>query len=320
VIFTPRGREIIVDPGVPGLTGVATTTATYPEYKCHRIGLRDTIRAPEGHVLVVGDSANIEARMVCWIAGQEDILEKYRAGEDLYCDMASDVYGKPVTKANKTERLLGKISVLGLGYGMGKKKFYATVTGPIWKVEIEQDLTDRAVHIFRNKYDKVVEFWRYQNDIVIPAMADGGMRYADPLQKIMTGPGQLLLPNGRVLRYPNLHQRKNPDPESPFKVEWVFDVREGSRIVKTRTYGGHLTENLCQALARIVVMDQAVAISRRYKVVMLVHDEVVCCVPEDQAEECKAFMLEVMSTTPEWATGLPIAAEVGANRIYSLDK
>ena len=285
-----------------------------------QIGLRDTVHAPEGYTLVVGDSANIEARTVCWIAGQEDILEKYRNGEDLYCDMAADVYGRPVTKTDKTERMLGKIAVLGLGYGMGKKKFFATVTGPQWKVDIEQAVTDRAVNIFRSKYDKVSEFWRYQNDVVIPAMADGKTLYADSRGILTTTQYGLLLPNGRTLRYPDLHQRKNEDPDSPFKTEWVFHIREGSRVIKTRTYGGHLTENICQALARIVVMDQAVEISRRYKVVMLVHDEVVCCVPEEQAELCKKFMLEVMRKTPEWATGLPLDAEVGSHKIYSQAK
>jgi hypothetical protein len=305
---------------VPGLTGIATTLGVFPDYKCHRIGLRDTVKAPEGMVLVVGDSSNIEARKVCWIAGQEDILAKYRAGEDLYCDMATNTYGRTITKKDKEERQLGKVAVLGLGFGMGKEKFYNTATKPPWNVAIERDITDRAVYVFRDRYNKVVDFWAYLNNQVIPAMADGGMRYADPLQRIMTGPEQLILPNGRVLRYPNLRQRKNPDPDSPFKVEWVFDVREGSRLIPTKLYGGKLCENIVQALARIVVLDQAVEISRRYKVVMLVHDEVVCCVPEEEAEACKAFMLKVMSTTPAWAEGLPLGAEVGINQIYSLAK
>lgn len=459
-MFTAKGRAEILDPGIPGLTGIAAKEfGIIPEHKCHRIGLRDTVKAPEGHVLVVGDSANIEARMVCWIANQSDILEKYRAGEDLYCDMASDIYSCVVTKKDGSKRQLGKVAVLGLGFGMGKKKFYATATKPPWGVVIEEAVTNRAVEVFRHKYDKVAAFWEYQNEIVIPSMADGGMCYADPLGKIMVGTEQLILPNGRVLRYPNLRQRKNPDPDSYFKVEWVFDVREGSRLIPTKLYGGklciaagtkvltnlgwvnienitvkhlvhdgvnfishggiiyksvqecipvdgvlmtpehevltdegwkaalekprpyrpnlrgthsianiqkrreenvqvnavlpvepriascpvydimncgprqrfvvqgreapfivHNCENIVQALARIVVMDQAVIISRRYKVVMLVHDEVVCCVPVEQAEECKAYMLEVMRTVPEWAEGLPLDAEAGIDQIYSLAK
>jgi DNA polymerase len=319
-IFTPKGRAIITDPGIPGLTGVATDKGQFIMDDVHKIGLRDTIRAPKGHTLVVGDSANIEARMVCWIAGQEDILEKYRRGADLYCDMASSTYGRPIAKKDKKERQLGKVAVLGLGFGMGKQKFFDTATGPMWGIDIERSLTDTAVDVFRYKYDKVQDFWRFQNDVVIPHMSDGGMIYADPKNKIMTGPQRLMLPNGRLLRYPNLHQRKNPNPDSPFKVEWVFDVRENNRLIPTRLYGGKLTENIVQALARIVVLDQGVIIGQKYRVVMLVHDEIVCCVPTEQAEECKAYMKQVLSTTPDWAEGLPLGADVGIGDVYSLAK
>lgn len=318
-VFTPEGRAQVLDPGAWGLTDLCTTTGYWPLKKIHRIGLRDCVKAPEGHVLVVGDSSNIEARMVCWMAGQEDVLELYRSKQDLYCDMASAVYGRPITKADK-ERQLGKILVLACGYGMGKAKFFDTATGGQWRMDIDKQTADRAVMAFRDRYDRVAAYWEYQNDIVIPAMADGVPLYADRNKCLLTGDKQMTLPNGRTLRYPNLHQRKNPDPDSYFKTEWVFDIREGSRVIKARTYGGHATENQCQALARIVVLDQAVTISRKYKVVMLVHDEVVCCVPIEQAEECEKFMLEVMSTTPAWAEGLPIAAETGINKIYSLAK
>jgi DNA polymerase len=320
-VFTPKGRADITDSGAYKLTKIATTAGQFWAGECHRIGLRDAIRAPKGMLLPVGDSSNIEARMVCWIAAQEDILDKYRAGEDLYCEMASDTYGYPVNKKeHPKERQLGKVAVLGLGFGMGKTKFFDTATGSQWRIEIEKDVTDMAVDVFRGKYDKVVDFWRYLNDYVIPAMADGKNIYADPRKLITTVKDGLLLPNGRTLRYPNLHQRKNPDPTSYFKTEWVFDVREGARVIKTRLYGGKLCENIVQALARIVVLDQAVTISRKYKVVMLVHDEVVCCVPEEQAEECEKFMLGVMKKTPDWVAGLPLDAETGVGAVYSLAK
>lgn len=319
-IFTPKGWATVADPGAWGLTKLATPGGDFRVGDCHRIGLRDAVRAPKGMVLVVGDSSNIEARMVCWIAGQEDILNVYRSGGDPYCDMAASIYEREVTKKDKTERMLGKVSVLGLGYGMGKTKFFDTATGVQWRIDVPKELTDKGVDVFRDKYDKVVDFWEYQNRAVIPAMADGKRVYADPHGLMLTTQDGLILPNGRMLRYPKLHQRKNPDPEAYFKTEWVFDVREGARVLPTRLYGGKMTENEVQALARIVVMDQAVTISRKYKVVMLVHDEVVCCVPEDQAEECEKFMLEVMSTPPSWAPDLPVAAETGVNKVYSLAK
>lgn len=319
-IFTPEGRAVVTDPGIWGLTKIATSQGQFYPNKCHRIGLRDAVLAPEGSLLVVGDSSNIEARMACWLAGQEDILEKYRNGDDLYCEIATDVYGRPITKQNFIERQLGKVLTLGCGFGMGKPKFFKTATGAQWRLEIEREVTDLGVDMFRAKYYKLVEIWRYLNDVVIPAMADGKSLFADPQGIVKTTFEGLILPNGRTLRYPNLHQRKNPDPDAYFKTEWVFDVREGSRLIKTRLYGGKLFENIVQALARIVVLDQAVTISRRGKVAMLVHDEVVACVPKGEAEAFKEFMLQVMSTTPEWAIGLPLAAEGGVSKIYSLAK
>lgn len=319
-IFTPEGRAVVTDPGIWGLTKIATSSGQFYPKKCHRIGLRDAVLAPEGSLLVVGDSSNIEARMACWIAGQEDILEKYRNGDDLYCEIATDVYGRPITKLDFIERQLGKVLTLGCGFGMGKPKFFETATGAQWRLEIEREVTDLGVDMFRAKYYKLVEIWRYLNEVVIPAMADGKSLFADPQGIVKTTFEGLILPNGRTLRYPNLHQRKNPDPDAYFKTEWVFDVREGSRLIKTRLYGGKLFENIVQALARIVVLDQAVTISRRGKVAMLVHDEVVACVPEAEAEAFKKFMLQVMSTTPEWAIGLPLAAEGGVSKIYSLAK
>lgn len=318
-VFTPEGWTTLVDPGLWGLTEIDTRKGKFRTKKCHQLGLRDAVRAPKGKKLVVGDSSNIEARMVCWIAGQEDVLEKYRVGEDLYCEMASAVYGRPITKADK-ERQLGKVAVLGLGFGMGKTKFYDTATGSQWRIEIEKSVTDMAVDVFRDRYDKVVDFWEYLNDYVIPAMADGREIFADPRGLIRTCKGGLILPNGRTLKYPNLHQRKNPDPESFFKTEWVFDVREGARIIKTRLYGGKLCENIVQALARIVVLDQAVEVSRSYKVALLVHDEVVCCVSDEVKDECEKLLLRVMSKTPPWAEGLPLGAETGVAQVYSLAK
>jgi hypothetical protein len=320
-VYTPEGYAKINDQGAWGLTKMDTTAGQFWGNKIHRIGLRDSVHAPEGSTLVVGDSSNIEARMVCWIADQTDIVEKYRAGEDLYCEMATDTYGYPVNKHDHPkERQLGKVAVLGLGFGMGKDKFYDTATGSQWRIDIERSVTDTAVVVFREKYDKVTAYWKFLNEQVIPAMADGREMFADPHGLIRTTKYGLVLPNGRTLRYPNLHQRKNPDPDSYFKTEWVFDCIEGKKITKTRLYGGKLCENIVQALARIVVLDQAVMISRKYKVALLVHDEVVCCVPTEEAEACERFMRKVMGTSPTWGLTLPVAAETGINKVYSLAK
>jgi DNA polymerase I-like protein with 3'-5' exonuclease and polymerase domains len=78
-----------------------------------------------------------------------------------------------------------------------------------------------------------------------------------------------------------------------------------------------VTENVVQAVARIVVSEQMTKIGQRYKVVLQVHDEIVILVDEHEAEAAKAFMLEVMSTPPSWATDLPVACEASIGRNYA---
>lgn len=600
-VVTPVGRTTTIE--YDGLGTLVTHAGQWPAGKCHRIGLRDALRAPEGYRLVVGDSANIEARMVCWIAGQMDILEKYVDGADLYCDMATDIFGRPVIKDMLFERQLGKIVVLACfaedtkvlthtgtkrivdvlnsdmvwdgvewvnhqgvvcrgekkierryavsatadheiltergwqewhavhtqenlfrsalrsatlplsasesmflqeagttdinlcvaapaeqktswcakasrkterlaaisaqklqvvlkdightllrcltisigadyvteyqhvsaaattqrtsttnttesgvsvstkhggstrvsflsmcrryqggisrilkwiakitnkdmsraisdlsheektsktedrssacserslvydlllcgprqrftvlssegpvivhncGFGMGPTKFLATANAPPWNAKIDEPLAVKAVYTFRRRYFKVQAYWKFLNDTIIPAMASGKKIYADSMGLITTQQNALLLPSGRTLKYPNLRREMQYELlDDGTKIEsgeqWVFDVREGRRLLATKLYGGKLCENIVQALARNVVMPQGVKISRRYRVVHLVYDEVVTCVPSSKVVECTQYMKEVLTTTPAWATGLPLGCSVDSNDFY----
>lgn len=320
-LMTPLGRTQIT--GISDDRKKAITPLGEFAFKdCHQVGLRDSLRAPKGYSIVVGDSANIEARKLVFLAGQQDMVEAYREGRDVYCEFGSDLFGRAITKADIPERQLSKVACLGLGFGMGVPKFVDTVkawdfgsSAEMMKpIQADIEMLRKAVALFRGKYEKVVDWWDYLNKEVISALAEKRRIYCDPQGLISTTErGTVLLPSGRELRYPNLRQELNKD--SGWN-EWVFDVREGRRLLPSKLYGGRLAENLTQAMARVVVMDQIVQISKRYRIVLPVYDEAVACVPDDQAEECEKYIALCLSTPPVWAPALPVGAETGISKFY----
>ena len=271
--------------------------------------LRRAITAPKGQVLVVVDSAQIEARTLAWLAGQEDLLDIFRGGRDPYCHMASKIYGREVTKADKTERALGKCAVLGLGYGMGANKFAYTVRagllGP--PMEITDDEAAKIVNIYRSANNHIQALWNDLNSFLYQLVNHDYDQsdFVQGWQGMVWNNSKLLMPNGLYLRYSGLHQNE--------EGEYLYQARSGF----SRIYGAKMAENIVQSLARSVVAEQAIKIAQRYRIALLVHDEVVLVVPEAEADEALAYGIEAMSTPPAWAEGLPLGAEGGYDVCYS---
>jgi DNA polymerase len=122
----------------------------------------------------------------------------------------------------------------------------------------------------------------------------------------------LLLPNGMYLKYPNLRLVTNDDG----KAEMVYDTKRGKTTVPNRIYGGKVVENVCQALARIIIGKQMLMIAKKYRVVMTVHDAIACVVPEAEAETAQEFVEICMKLRPEWAPELPLNCESGYGKSY----
>ena len=270
--------------------------------------LRKSIKAPEGHVVIAVDSAQIEARVVAWLAGQYDLVEDFRNGVDIYSKFASDVYERPIDKSvDKVERFVGKTCILGLGYGMGKDKFKSTLKIGMAGVSVDLPLEDaeRIVKLYRQKYERITSLWA-DADKALPAIANGFDYKFGATIALCATPEGIRLPNDMLVRYPGLHKTNEG---------FVYTTKRGS----IKIYGGKVVENVVQALARIVVFDQMAKIDQefrkrdsadtRFKVALTVHDEVVAVVPEDQAQRSLDFMIKVMSTPPQWAQGLPVACE-----------
>jgi DNA polymerase I-like protein with 3'-5' exonuclease and polymerase domains len=270
--------------------------------------LRRSICAPPGHKLVAVDSAQIEARVIGWLAGQEDLTEAFARGEDVYSSFGTTVYDRPISKATPVERHVAKSAVLGLGFGMGAERFrLALKTGAV-SVDMTPKECKRVVEIYRNTYKQIPALWNAADEYIDRAL--GGHHFAFGVGLSLQGtPLGIQLPNGMMIRYPGLRCGAEGGA--------VYDNRRREVYL----FGAKVVENVVQALARIVVFTQMArieqalrkldksSIGRRYRVVSTVHDEVIACVPDDYAEDCLKFMQEVMATPPGWAKGLPIACE-----------
>ncbi len=269
--------------------------------------LRKSVIAPPGHVFVASDSSQIEARVTAWLAEEDDLVAAFGAGSDIYSEFATEVYGYKVEKAtHKIERHVGKTCILGLGYGMGKDKFKMTLKVGNPSVDMDINNCERIVKLYRRKYRKIVGLWS-QGSRALEAIRDGERYEFGRNNLLYTSEYGVHLPNGMIVRYPELMQDGN---------EFSYMGRRNGKKERIKIYGGKVIENVVQALARIIVFDQMLTISKRYKVVLTVHDEVVTAVPEDLAETAKSYMLEVMHQAPAWGEGLPIAAEAGVGESY----
>jgi DNA polymerase len=141
-------------------------------------------------------------------------------------------------------------------------------------------------------------------------MMSGQTMQVDALGLIHAVPGKgLTLPNGLHIQYPDLRTVTN---EKTGKPELVYT----SKGLPVRIYGGKVVENICQAVARQVVAEQMLRVSKRYKVVLTVHDAVAIIAKKEEADEAQAYLEECMSWNPKWAVGLPLACESGVGASY----
>ena len=277
--------------------------------------LKDSIIAPDGYVILDSDSSQIEARTLAWLAGQDDLVKAFEDGEDVYKIMASAIYGKPESEITKDERFVGKTTILGAGYGMGAAKFKAQLK--TFGVDIELTEAKRIIDTYRVTYPKIPKLWwsagNALNGILQNQQTTLGVGYKLQIH----GSKGILLPNDLRLKYPNLRKVAKPATEDEeASSEFVYDTKKGKATVPNRIYGGKVIENVCQALARIVIGEQMLNIAKKYRVVMTVHDAVAIVVPEQQADMAKEYVEFCMRLRPKWALELPLNCEAGYGKSY----
>jgi DNA polymerase len=272
--------------------------------------LKHAICAPDGYRIIDSDSSQIEARTLAWLADQNDLVEAFENGQDVYKIMASSIYGKAEDEISKDERFVGKTTILGCGYGMGAQKFGAQLKN--FGVEIEEGEALRIIQVYRQTYEWITVLWQQAGRALDAIIADQTAPLGREGVLYVEGKKGIRLPNGLYIKYPNLRKQTNDGG----KLEYVYDTKRGKAFVPNRIYGGKVVENVCQALARIIIGEQMLQIAKKYKVVMTVHDAVACIIPEAEAQTAQEYVEICMRMRPKWAMELPLNCESGVGKTY----
>jgi DNA polymerase len=273
--------------------------------------LKKAIRAPQGYMMIDSDSSQIEARTLAWLAGQDDLVKAFEEGEDVYKIMATAIYGKRIEEITKDERFVGKTTILGAGYGMGATKFRAQLKN--FGVEVEAKEAQRIIDTYRATYPKITQLWEDESTALEAILEKQQAPLGRDGVLSIEGEDGVRLPNGLYIRYPNMRRYIE---EGAKKVEVVYDTKKGKQTIPNRMYGGKMIENVCQALARIIIGEQMLMVAKKYKVVMTVHDAIACIVPEHEVETAKEYVELCMRLRPKWAPELPLNCEAGYGRSY----
>ncbi|MDB4273876.1 DNA polymerase [Algibacter sp.] len=269
--------------------------------------LKRSIIAPEGYTLIDADSAQIEARVLAWLATQDDLTKAFTDGEDVYVKMASRIYDKAEEDITKDERFVGKTTILGAGYGMGALKFQSQLKTFGFDMKIEE--ARRVIKIYRETNWKIDKLWRDAQQILVSLSNKDQPKRLGRGKVLITVPKEnaIRLPSGLLMRYEGLDYEIGEKGE-----DFSYQTRRG----RTRIYGGKVVENVCQAIARCIIGEQMLEINKKHRAVLTVHDSIVCCVKDEEVTDAQKYIEKCMRWTPEWADGLPINCESGTGKTY----
>lgn len=317
--------------------------------------LRKAIMAPKGYKLVVGDLSQIEPRVLGWLADYVDLLDIFRAKQDAYAMFGAQMFNiEGLSKESHPDlRQSAKSAMLGAGYQLGWASFagqllvgflgappvrydkdFAKKLG-VDRTYIERFLeygdnvkkmmeiphicstqellihcvaAKKIIDIYRATAYPVVGLWELFQQLIPRSLAEGE-EYTHKC--LLFRKEEIVLPNGMTLKYPNLRQQKNDETK---RMEWVYGDDA------TRLYAGKITNNVTQAVARIVMTDGMLRVSDRYPVVGTVHDEQIDVAPAAEADDALPWVLQQMTLEPKYLPGIPLAADGGVHRRYGMAK
>ncbi len=284
--------------------------------------LRSCIVAPKGSVLDVGDFATVEVRVLFWLAGHQKGLDDIVSGKDLYIGMASRIYDESeedIKAAYKLgdynglqKRQLGKQTVLGAGFGIGVGGEKFQKAAKAYGMDISISLAQKAVLAYRELHAPVVQFWKTIERAATLAVENPGKTYKHGFLRWKKEGDWLWcqLPMGRKLYYfkPRI-ERVNGLYGERLTLTYRGVESTTKQFIRMSTWGGKLTENVVQAVARDLLMESLLRLDGRgHEPVLAVHDEIVC---ERQAIDpgTALVMHGLMAKAPDWADGLPIKVE-----------
>ncbi len=270
--------------------------------------LRRALQAPPGYLIGKVDQSQVQCRLVNYLAGQEDIIERFRQGEDPYISIASRFYGRTITRDDPMERGVGKQLELSCGFGSGAGTIQRTAKrgtyGP--PVSLTDDQALAARDLYRQTHPNVVRLWK-DADNVLARMVEG--ESFEWLNILQVKGRTIILPNGAPMHWPELQW----DPEWQ---NYKFLVK---RHHWKRIWGGFLTQNIVSGLASTLVRQAMLRISALgIRIVLQEHDAVGVLIPDNvDSKKSLDIVIAEMSRSPDWAPDLPLAAEGTLGSTYT---
>jgi len=288
---------------------------------------RGSLLSSVGKLFLVADYAAVEARGVAWLADEQRLFEKFNRDEDVYLDLATTLFGRPCTKADEKERGVGKIGILGCGYGMSAPKLALNCALDGIDLEAAGTTAESVVEAYRSSYPAIAGYpagsipdtgrvfrrkglWQQLDDVAMSTAQSGRDQMAGKCVFRMRGADLVVqLPSGREVVY-RLARVEDRVPgycallglPAKRKPTLVYDSVRGD----TTMYGGKWAENLTQAICRDLLATAVLLAELAGLIPILhVHDELICEVPSETAEEDLGRLVALMSTPPPGLTASP---------------
>lgn len=268
--------------------------------------IRTAFVAPEGKTFAVCDFSAIEARVLAWLAGEEWVLEVFRGHGKIYEATAAQMYGVPIEEITKTDprRQKGKIAVLALGYQGGVGALESMAKN--YHMSLSKEDMATIVEDWRNANPHIVKLWTKLEKAAQRCVSTGNPQQTAGLTfKMQNKTMTVQLPSGRLLSY--FHMTSGVNRWGKPSLKFLGVDPETKKWGWIETYGGKLTENVIQAIARDCLAHTLLRLDElAFQTVFHVHDEVVCEVPADNADGELRAIQNVFATVPDWAEGLPL--------------
>lgn len=274
--------------------------------------LRHIITAEKGKVLMASDYAGIQARVVLALAGQHDKTKLMEGGVDVYCDMAQSIYKRPIDKhKDQEERHVGKGAVLGLGFGMGAKKFNLQ-----FAPNLSPEFCKTVVQVYRKEWAPCVpRLWQGLGSAAIQTVHQRRPHEAYGVEyRLEDGWLSARLPSGRKIWYWNPQPTREAMPwdEDDIRPSFTYQAKKTGQVRTIKAFGGLLTENVVMGIERDIIAQGMLNCEREgFPIVFTVHDEVVAEVEEAKAD--KNHFMQCLLDIPAWAKALRIPVAVPAD-------